>query len=133
MISTFDDPPLFHNHDAIRVLDRRQSVCNDKSSPSFHQCIHPFLHQTFGMRIDRTCCLIQDQDRRISYSRSCNSQQLSLTLTKITAITGQNGLIPIWKPTDKTVCICKFCCCYTFFITCIQFAIADIFHDGSCK
>ena len=44
MVASLNDASVFHNHDYIGVLHRRQSVCNDEYSSSVHQIIHAALN-----------------------------------------------------------------------------------------
>ena len=45
---------------------------DDKGCPFCHQAIHTMLNMSLGSRIDRGCCLIQDQDRRLGNCRTGN-------------------------------------------------------------
>ena len=62
MVSPFNNPSLFHNHDAISILDGRQPVGYHKCRPPLHQFIHAPLYQFLRPGIDGGCGFIQDKD-----------------------------------------------------------------------
>ena len=63
------------------IKDYGLKVANDKACSAFHEGIHTTLHQYLRTCIDRGSCLIKDQGRWICNSRTCDRDQLSLTLT----------------------------------------------------
>ncbi len=121
-----------HNDD-IGILDRRQTVSNDKYRSALHQSVHACLYNLLGSGIDGRSCFIQDHDRRIGDGCSGNGQQLALSLRQIAAISSQHGLIALWQMADKTIRTSQLGSGNTLTIRCVQSAIADIIHDGTGK
>ena len=76
----FDDPSKLHNHDTVGVLDRGQTVGDDKGGTSLHQRAHAGLHQFLGTGIDGGCSLIQNQRGRIRNRCPGDGEKLPLAL-----------------------------------------------------
>ena len=80
MGAPLDDASLFHDHNAVRVLDCGQPVGDDECGPALHQRVHAGLHQFLGAGVDGRCGFIQDQRRRVRHCRAGNGQKLPLAL-----------------------------------------------------
>ena len=133
MGSALDDAPLFHDHDAVGILDRGEPVGDYEACPAVHQGIHSTLDQDFCSGIDRGCGFIQNQGRWISDCSSCDCNQLSLTLAEVGSVVSEDRVVAVWKPADETVGICKLGSPYALFVSGIELAVADVLHDRSRK
>ena len=58
MITSFDDLPLFQNHNRIGIADSRKPVGDHESRAVCHQTVHALFDVLLGSRINRTGRLI---------------------------------------------------------------------------
>jgi hypothetical protein len=108
-------------------------VGNDEDRTALHQSIHAVLHQFFRTGIYGGSCFVQNHDRRIRNGSPGNGNELPLTLGKAGTVSGEFRIIAIGQAGDKVVSIGQLCCGDTLFVSSIQFAIADVFHNRSRK
>ena len=108
-------------------------MSDDEYGTAKHEPVHTLLYNGFGTGIDGGGGLIENHDRWVSHGRPGDGDQLSLSLGKTGAITGEDGVISLRESADKAVRIGQFGGCDTFFIGGFKIAVTDIFHDGSCK
>ena len=126
MISSLDYTSLFKNDDTVGVLNRTQSVSNDKCRPSLHELIHTLLYQRLRMGIDRACSFIKDKYRRICNSCTSDSKELSLTLRKVSSVSFKDRIIALRKVLNEQISISKFCSCINFLVGSIKLTVSDI-------
>ena len=53
MITLLDNLTILEHQNLIRFLNGRQSVGNDKTGPTLHECLHSFLNQELQPCIDK--------------------------------------------------------------------------------
>ena len=131
MGTALDDASLFHDHDAVRVLDRGEPVGNHEAGASVHQGVHTALDQDFRSGIDRGCRLVENQGRGICNCGTGYGNQLSLTLAEVGSVVAKDRVIAVGKPADEAIGICQLSCTYALFVCGIELAVADVLHDGS--
>ena len=125
MVSPFNNPSLFHNHDAVSILDGRQPVGYHKCRPPLHQFIHAPLYQFLRPGIDGGCGFIQDKYRRIRHRRPGNRQQLPLSLAQASPVPGENRLITFRQTPDEAVGICQLRGSPAFLVGGLQTSVTD--------
>ncbi len=64
MRSHLGDPAVIHDHDQIRIADRREPMCDDQARPIFHQAEHGVLDMLFRPCVYARGGLVEDQDPR---------------------------------------------------------------------
>ena len=133
MVTSLNDASLFKNDDAVTVLDRGETVGDNEGCTSCHQFIHTILHDTLRTGIDRACCLVEDQYRRIGDRCTCDGEHLALSLAEIRTISGEDRVVTVRKLADEGVCVRKSCSSVDFLIGCIKFSVADVIHNRSGK
>src|SRR5437763_9191147 len=57
-----DHSPLFQNQNRIRVLNGAKTVCDHNRCSTLHKPFQRVLYQALALIIQRTRCLIKDQD-----------------------------------------------------------------------
>ena len=60
VITMFDDIAIYHDEDDVSILNSRQTVGDDKASPSHHELAESLLNQNFCSGINRGSRLVQD-------------------------------------------------------------------------
>ena len=80
MIAAFDDVSVFKDPDNIRVLNRAETMGDNKDSTSFPNAVPSFLNHGFGTGVNGRSSFIEDQNWRIGNCSSCDSKELSLSL-----------------------------------------------------
>ena len=133
MVAAFNDATLFQYHDSVRVANSGQTVSDNEYSTSCHQLIHTLVDKGFGSGIDGGSCFIEDQNRRICNSSSCDRKQLTLTLAQVRAVRSQNGVVTLWQVHDEVMSICQFSGSDDFFIGGVKTTVADVFHYSAGK
>ena len=80
MISSFNNLPLFQDHDGIGVPDRGKTVGYDKRGAVRHEPVHAVFNVFLSPGIHGAGGLVQDQHR--SFGNGCprNIKELSLPL-----------------------------------------------------
>ena len=63
--AVFDDATVFPDHDAIEVLDRAQTVGDDKRRAPEHKFFERLLDIMLASAVERTGCLVEDDNGRI--------------------------------------------------------------------
>ncbi len=76
----FDNGPVVHHDDVVRVLDGGQPVGNDEAGPVLQQFAHGVLNLNFGPRIDGTGGFIQDENLGVGDKGSRNGDELPMPL-----------------------------------------------------
>merc|ERR1719316_631699 len=86
MRSLLHDLALVHDENGIALFDCREAMSDHYGAPCLvclDHIIQCCLHHTFGLRIQRTCCLVQEDNSRLSDDRSCNGKPLLLAATQL--------------------------------------------------
>ena len=106
MISHLRNPAIFHDENNVRVANRAPIInplastslsetnkgargeyiqpmrdCNRR--PRQRRLIQRLLHHALALRIQRTRCLIQQQQSRLSHQRACNRDPLPLAAAEL--------------------------------------------------
>ena len=79
MVSAFDNVAVTHNKYQVCVFDSRKSVCDNKARSALCKLIHCPLDKKLRSRIDRRCCFIKYEHRRILKHCPCDSEKLFLS------------------------------------------------------
>lgn len=66
MRALFDDPPLVHDEDAVRRLDRRQTMGDDERRTSRHKPLECLLHGRLAFCIECARGFIEQEHGRIT-------------------------------------------------------------------
>eukprot|EP00760_Papus_ankaliazontas_P035441 PhM_4_TR7794/c0_g1_i1/m.94252 len=88
-----DDAPVLHHDDLIRALDRRQPMCDHKGCAS-GEGLQRGLHLALGFVVQRTCCLVEDNDGWVLQQAACNGNALLLPARQLQAALA-DGCIPL--------------------------------------
>ena len=99
----FYDIAFFHHEDDVSIFYRRKTMGDDKTGPSFHQCIHRLLNAGFGSRIYGTGGFVQNHDLVVCQDRPGDGQKLLLAFGDIGAAVGEQGVIPLGQGLDEVV------------------------------
>ena len=91
-----DDAPMIEYHNAGRIADRRQAMCNHEARPTAEQFFEGRLDEQFRACVDTTRRFIEDEDLRFGQDRPCNPDELALTLAQRDAFAAENGLVALW-------------------------------------
>ena len=129
MISLLNDRTIFHNQNPIRILNRRKSMCHNKTGAPFHQFCKCILNFDLRSGINGRCRLIQNQHRRLAEHNTRNGDQLLLSLRQTSAIFSDPGILSVGQTFDKSMRMAGFCRCDHFFLCRIRFSHADIFTN----
>ena len=78
MRAGFDDVSAVDHEDAIGLLDRRQSMCDDERRAVVHQLIERPLDDALGFGVQRRRRFVENQDRRILEQRARDRDALPL-------------------------------------------------------
>src|SRR4029077_12821906 len=70
---------FFKHYDGMRFSNGAQTMRNYNRSAAGQQSSEVVLDRAFRLCIQRACCLVKDQHRRIVVDRSCDSYALLLT------------------------------------------------------
>ena len=125
-----DDISVFHNENTIRILYGGKSVRYNKSGSAFQHFLKSALYFLFRSGIDGACCLIQYQNSRIHQHHSCNAKQLLLSLRKISAVLGKNGIVAFRKLHDKMMTVRPLAGLFNLFQGSILFTVTNVFENG---
>ena len=80
MRAGFDDVPMIHDDDLIRVPDGRKSVRDDQAGAVTHELDHGVLDMLLGPGVNGGGCLVEDQNLWIAEEGAPDGQQLALAL-----------------------------------------------------
>ena len=78
VIALLNNLSLIQHDDLVRMLNGRQSVCDDDGGAVLRKCDERILDELFCVRIDTRGGLVKDEDLRISNVRAQESQELAL-------------------------------------------------------
>ena len=70
MIALFHDVSVVHDENQVGVADCGQPVGDDKAGAVLHQLIHGLLDVQFGLGVDGTGRLVENQNLRVSKNLS---------------------------------------------------------------
>ena len=82
---------------------------DDQRRAVFAQLIHGNLYGPFAFGIKRTCCLIQQQHRRVPQDRAGNGDALLLPARQHHPAFAQIAVIAIWQSIDEVMGRRGFC------------------------
>ena len=133
MGALFYDIAFFHHEDDVSIFYRRKTMGDDKTGPSFHQCIHRLLDAGFGSRIYGTGGFVQDHDLVVCQDRPGDGQKLFLPLRYVAGFFVQLHLIAARKRLNEMMCVSRLCRFDDFFVCGIQSSVADVFHDRALE
>ena len=83
MGSSIDNSTLFENHNAIRLLHRRQPMGDDQDRSAFHRLFESELHGSLRLSIKGTGGFIEQQQRWIAQHRPSDGDSLQLSTGNI--------------------------------------------------
>src|SRR6476469_2651580 len=78
MCSVLDDATALDGDDAVRVANGRQTVCNDEHGPAGGDLLHILLNHPLALIIQRTRCLVKNQNSRIGDESAGDGNTLAL-------------------------------------------------------
>jgi len=82
----FHNLALLQNNHLVGVFNRRQAVGNNQCRPVFYHFDQGILDGAFRFTIQRRCCLVQYQDRRVFEQSTGNRQPLPLSARQQCAV-----------------------------------------------
>ena len=103
MYALFDDIAVIHHEDAVGVLDRRQTMRDDKRGLSAHQLPHRRLHLLLGLGVDVARGLVENEHRRVAQHRAGDGEQPLLPLADVAAVLRDHGVVPGGETEDGIV------------------------------
>lgn len=129
VVAAFDNLAVFEDEDRVGVLDCRQSVGDDEDCTVVHQSVHPAFDR-FSVRVSMELVA----SSRISTGglgdcRSCDCQQLALSLGQVRAVSGDYRIVAVRQMLDKAVGELRRA--FDFFIRRIEPPVTDIVADRS--
>ena len=87
--------------DAVRILDRRESMGNDERRAALRQLGQRLLNRRFGLRIQRRCRLIENENRRILQEHARNREALLLPAGELDAALSDDRIQSLRLRLDK--------------------------------
>ena len=91
-----DDQPVSRAHSA-------ETVGDDKRHTPDHEPFQGLLDETFGLGVQRTSGLVEDENARVSQKRSSDRDTLTLTARKLYSSLSHQGLIAVGEPDNEVV------------------------------
>lgn len=101
MIPGADKLSVFKKENNISIANCRKTVCNNDRRTSFHKDMESILHESFCGGIQRTRCLIKDENLRIGDDGSCDCESLFFTPGEFESPLPYFRLKSLLKPLDK--------------------------------
>ena len=78
MRAHFNDLPVIHDHNAVGIAHRRQTVGNDDDRATFANGFHVVLNDAFRFIIQRASRFVKNQNAWVGDERTCNRDALPL-------------------------------------------------------
>ena len=103
MVAPFDDLAVLQDDDLVSMLNGGKTVCDHQHRANRLHLFQRTLYQHFRFRIDIGRRLIEYEDLRLVDHRSCERQELPLTLREVLAVVFQHSVVPIRQSADKIV------------------------------
>ena len=94
---------MLEHDDLVGIADGREPVGNDEGRAALHQNSERFLNARLGHRVERTGCLVEDQNRRILEKRAGDRQPLPLAARQRHAALADQGFIALRLPQNEVV------------------------------
>ncbi len=133
MCSLFDDTSLIHDKNQIGILDRRETMGNDKARPPFHQATHRLLDEDFRPCIHTRGRFIENHDRRIGKNGPSDRQQLFLTLRDVRGFLIQDRIVPVRQRPDEVISVRRFGCGDDFLLGRSTLTVSKIIPDRTVE
>ena len=108
VIAALDDLAVFENANHVGVADGGKTVSDDKDGATLHELVHTLLDEFLGASVDGRRCLVKNESGGICDCGSCDCKEVTLTLRKVFAVTGENGVVALGKVADELVRIGEF-------------------------
>src|ERR1043166_5978037 len=77
--------PVFELEDLVGMAHGAEPVSDYERRPLLEQPFQRLLNDRFGVRIHRTCRLVENQDARVGDQSARDAHELALSLTQIGA------------------------------------------------
>ncbi|MNJ61130.1 hypothetical protein D3C77_569030 [compost metagenome] len=117
---------MIHHQNQIRILNRRQTVGNNKACSPLHELIHCFLDINFRPRIHAARCFIQNKNSRIGENSPGNRQQLLLALRNVGGLLIQDRIVAVGQRTDEVIRLRRLCRLDNVLLSCSLSSIGDV-------
>ena len=108
-------------------------MCDDKACASSHEVIHSLLNQNFCPRVNGAGRLVENQNLRISEDRSCDRQELLLSLGDVACLLIELHIIASRQGLYKAMYMSRFGCLDDFLIRSVKSAVPDILHNRAVE
>ena len=128
MRAHLDDLAVFHDDNAVGALHGRQAVRDDDGGAADHGRFQRLLHQAFGFGVQRTGCLVEQQQRRVFQQRAGDRDALALAAGQAHATLAEERFVAVRQALDEFVGGRHFRRRDHFLVRGIGAAIADVFH-----
>src|SRR5579863_7821098 len=74
----FAEAAFVEDEDAVGVLNRAQTVCDDERGAAVKQAVECFANLEFSFCVDAGCCFVEDQETRIVRESASEIDELAL-------------------------------------------------------
>src|SRR5262245_50280376 len=103
MAARLDCTPVLHNIDPVGMRYSVQPVRDRQCGSAFAEVFHGFAYLQFGFRVERSSRLVEQDDRRIFYERTCNGDPLPLPPRQLQAVFADRGIVSARACQDEIV------------------------------
>lgn len=120
VLATLGDLSILQDVDDVCTLDRTETMSDCDRTPSLGRLVESELDDLFGFRVERRCCLVEEQDcssssvrlstieergRTLRIANECTSDGDTLLLTsrELSSLASNLGVIAVGKGQDEFV------------------------------
>lgn len=120
VLATLGDLSILQDVDDVCTLDRTETMSDCDRTPSLGRLVESELDDLFGFRVERRCCLVEEQDcisssvrlsrieergRTLRVANECTSDGDTLLLTsrELSSLASNLGVIAVGKGQDEFV------------------------------
>ena len=95
--------PAFDDQNLIGAADGREAVGNDEGRAPLHQLTEPGLDHGFGLGVERTGGLIENENARLGQQSAGDREPLALAAGELDAALADDGVVGIREALGKLV------------------------------
>src|SRR5262245_58045882 len=130
MCAELGDAASVENDDVVALAQGAEAMRDHQRRAALHGSLHGRENLVLSVRVDRSCRIVQEQDRRVEEHGAGDGQSLTLADGEVEATLPQDGVKTVWQIGDEVISSGNACSLLDLSERCFRMAKGDVGGNG---